>query len=113
MRHIGHFIMNMLSLLSSSLGDHKRGGQGAAGTDPFILRREIMTFRFGPEREEKGHPPSGMRARGRDDSTSRKQCKQNDEGTIHKRQECSAAIAYWRQLTTHSSGAGCGLTGLV
>lgn len=78
MRHIGNLIVSMLSLLSSSSGGHQRGGQGAAGTDPFSLRREIMTFRFGPERGKKGGPPSGTHARGRGDSNSRKQCQHSD-----------------------------------
>lgn len=115
MRHIGNFIVSMLSLLSSSSGSHKRGGQRTAGTDPFSLGRDMMTFRSA--REKKGDPPSGTHARRRDDSNGKKQCKQNDEGKIHKRQDCSTATAYggsWQHIAQELAlASGCGLTGLI
>lgn len=55
MRHIGNFIVSMLSLLPPSPGSHKGGGQRAAGTDPFSLGREMMTCRS--ERERRRETP--------------------------------------------------------
>lgn len=78
-------------------GSHKMAGQGTAGTNPFSLGREKMTFSSDPKRGKKEDLPFGTRGRGRDDGNSGKQ---NDECKIHKRQDCSTATAYWGQWTT-------------
>lgn len=61
-------------------------GQDTAGTNPFSLGREKITFSSDPEKGKKEDPPFGTCARGKDDGNSRKQ---NDECKIHKRQDCS------------------------
>lgn len=116
MKHSGDYIRSILSRLSSHTG--VRGWVDRA-------QQELSPAAWGGEwwlldlvlRERRRPCFCGTRARGRDDSNSRKQCRQNDEGWINRRQDSSTATACCGQFTMHIQElavvSGCGLTRLI